>query len=64
MYEKPLMTRSNVISDLNYSNPYIRNAARNLVVNSSSDYQTRAKLLYNDYRQDEIDAILQDYKGR
>lgn len=64
MYEKPLMTRDNVISDLNYANPYVRNVARNLVVNNTTDYQTRAKLLYNDYRQNEIDSILQDYKGR
>lgn len=61
MYENPIMERGGFTSSMKYANPYARNIGLNLSVNTTTDYRNYAKIVYNDNRQQEIEALMQPY---
>lgn len=62
MYDAPMSDRGMVSSMLLHSNPYSRLLNDKLVINTTSDYNSRAELLYNDNRQSEIESLLNQYR--
>ena len=61
MYENPIIDRGGFTSSMRYANPMARAIGLNLNVNTTSDYRNYAKIVYNDTRQQEIEALMQDY---
>ena len=61
MYENPIIERGGFTSSMKYANPYARNIGLNLNVNTTTDYRNYAKIVYNDSRQQEIEALMQPY---
>lgn len=62
MYEESFSNRGMVNSLLRYANPYER-LNSNFTVNTTSDFQNRTQLMYNDDRQNEINAFINSYRS-
>ncbi len=62
MYEDSFSNRGLVNSLLKYSNPYQR-LTDEFSVNTTSDFQNRTQLIYNDDRQNEINALVNSFRS-